>query len=158
DLLGLFGLIAVVLRAAILCFQTIAVGGISFLLVVVPASLFPQDLSRRPATQLIRWSALALAIAQLSFVISNTLFLTASADVSVIEALGANYVIAGMLAAAAGLAVFFRLRRPHSRVTPLSLIPAAAMITSSVMTSHSASRIDSRFILSVFTVIHYVAT
>jgi putative copper resistance protein D len=32
------------------------------------------------------------------------------------------------------------------------------MIASSVMTSHSASRIDSRFVLCVFTVIHYVAT
>src|SRR5690349_7563334 len=72
DLLGLFGLIAVVLRAAILCFQTIAVGGIIFLLVVAPASLFPLDSSLRRAARLIRWSALALAIAQLSFVISNT--------------------------------------------------------------------------------------
>ena len=30
DLLGLFGLLVVLLRAAILCFQTIAVGGITF--------------------------------------------------------------------------------------------------------------------------------
>src|SRR6185436_15993694 len=29
---------------------------------------------------------------------------------------------------------------------------------SSVMTSHSASRIDDRFVLVVFTIIHYVAT
>src|SRR5262249_42879838 len=76
----------------------------------------------------------------------------------VVEALGANYVIAGMLAAAAGLVVFFGLSGPRGRVTALSLIPAAAMIASSVMTSHSASRIDSRFVLSVFTALHYVAT
>src|SRR5262249_24129876 len=135
DLLGLFGLIAVLLRAAILCFQTIAVGGIIFLLVVAPASLSRQDLLFLSATQLIRWSALALAIAQVSFVISNTLILTASADVPVREALGANYAIAGMLAAAAGLVVFFGWSGPRGSATPLSLIPAAAMIASSVMTS-----------------------
>src|SRR5262249_50775957 len=52
----------------------------------------------------------------------------------------------------------FRFSVSHGRTTLVSLIPAGAMIASSVMTSHSASRIDSRFVLSVFTVIHYVAT
>jgi putative copper resistance protein D len=157
DLLGLFGLIAVVLRAAILCFQTIAAGGIIFLLVVARPSRFCQESWLYRATRLIRWSALALSIAQVAFVISNTLVLTSSTDMPVGAALGANYVIAGVLAAAAGLVVFFRLS-PRGRATPLFLIPAAAMIASSVMTSHSASRIDSRFVLCIFTVIHYVAT
>jgi putative copper resistance protein D len=158
DILGLFGLIAVLLRAAILCFQTIAVGGIIFLLVVARASRFSQDSWLHPATRLIRWSALALALAQVSFVISNTLVLTFSADVSIGDALGANYVIAGVLAVAAGLVVFFRLSGPRGPATPFLLIPAAAMIASSVMTSHSVSRIEDRFVLAVFTIIHYVAT
>src|SRR5215471_1049410 len=109
DVLGLFGLIAVLLRAAILCSQTIAVGGIIFLLVVARASRFSHEPWLHPATRLIRWSALVLALAQFSFVISNPLVLTLSADVSIGEALGANYVIAGALAAAAGLVVFFQL-------------------------------------------------
>jgi putative copper resistance protein D len=158
DVLGLFGLIAVLLRAAILCFQTIAVGGIIFLLVVARASRFSQeswfDLTRR----LIRWSALALAFAQFSFVISNTFVLTSSADVSIGQAVGANYVIAGALGVVAGLVVFFRLSSPRSRSTPVLLIPVAAMIASSVMTSHSASRIDDRLVLVVFTIVHYLAT
>lgn len=158
DILGLFGLIAVVLRAAILSFQTIAVGGIIFLLVVARASRFSKESWLHRSTQLIRWSALALALAQVSFVISNTLVLTFSADVSIGDALGANYVIAGVLAVAAGLVVFFRLSGPRGPATPLLLIPAAAMIASSVMTSHSVSRIEDRFILVVFTIIHYVAT
>jgi len=89
-------------------------------------------------------------------VISNTLVLTSSAGLSIGEALGANYVIAGVLAIAAGLAVFFWLR--VHRATPLLLIPAAAMIVSSVMTSHSASRIEDRYLLAAFTTIHYLAT
>ena len=158
DLLGLFGLIAVLLRAAILCFQTIAAGGIIFLLVVSRASRFSKESWLHPATRLIRWSALALALVQLSFVISNTLVLTFSGDVSVGEALGANYVIAGALAVAAGLVVFFGLSGPRGHATPLFLIPAAAMIASSVMTSHSVSRIEDRFVLVVFTIVHYLAT
>src|SRR5215831_3523891 len=158
DLLGVFGLVVVFLRAAILCFQTIAVGGIVFLLVVARAPQFRQESWLPRATQLIRWSALALTLAQVSFVISNTFVLTSSADVSIRRALGANYVIAGVLAIIAGLVVFFWPRGWRDRTTRFLLIPGAAMIVSSVMTSHSASRIEDRSILTVFTAIHYVAT
>ena len=158
DILGLFGFIAVVLRAAILCFQTIAVGGIIFLLLVAPVSRFSREPWFHPAARLIRWSALALAVAQVFFVIGNTLVLTFSAGVSIGDALGANYVVAGGLAAVAGLVVFFGLMGPSGRVTSLFLIPAAAMIAASVMTSHSTSRLEDRFVLGVFTSIHYLAT
>src|SRR5262245_16837544 len=158
DLLGAFGLLVVFLRAAILCFQTIAVGGIIFRLVVARAPQFSHEPWLHRARQLIRWSALGLALAQISFVISNTLVLTSSADLSIGEAIGANYVIAGALAIAAGLVVFFWPSGPRERAAPPFLIPAAAIIISSVMTSHSASRIEDRGVLIVFTIIHYVAT
>ena len=65
DLLGLFGFVVVLLRAAILCFQTIAVGGIIFLLVVARAgAIRPGTVEPFRAMQLIRWSALALALAE----------------------------------------------------------------------------------------------
>jgi putative copper resistance protein D len=158
DVLGLFGLLVVLLRAAILCFQTIAVGGIIFLLVVARVPKFGQEPWRNPTTRLIRWSALALALTQVSFVISNTLILTSSADLSIREALGANYVLAGMLAIAAGLVVFFWPSASRDRTKPLLMLPAAAMIVSSVMTSHSVSRIEGRYVLAGFTTIHYLAT
>jgi putative copper resistance protein D len=108
--------------------------------------------------RLIRWSALALALAQVSFVISNTLILASSAGLSIGDALGANYVLAGVLASAAGLIVFFWPGGRRDRASPLLMIPAAAMIVSSVMTSHSASRIEDREVLAVFTATHYLAT
>jgi putative copper resistance protein D len=155
-LLGLFDLLLVLLRAAILCSQTIAVGGITFLLVVARVRQFGQEPWLHPASRLIRWSALALALAQASLVIINTLLLTSSAGLSIGAALGANYVLAGVVAIAAGLIVFFW---PGGRLaSPLFMIPAAAMIVSSVMTSHSVSRTEDREILAVFTGIHYLAT
>src|SRR5262245_65871523 len=107
DFLGVFALLVIVLRAAILCFQTIAVGGIVFLLVVARDQQAGREAWLHSSARLIRWSALAVALAQLSFVVSNTLVLTSSADLPIKEALGANYVIAGLLAIAAGLTVYF---------------------------------------------------
>jgi putative copper resistance protein D len=158
DLLGLFGLLVVLFRGAILCFQTIAVGGITFLLVVARVPHLGQESWLHPATRLIRWSALALALAQLFFIVSNTFILTSSAGVSVGQALGANYVIAGVLGIAAGLVVFFWPGGRRDRTNPHLMIPAVAMIISSVMTSHSASRIEDRYVLAAFTIIHYFAT
>jgi putative copper resistance protein D len=158
DLLGVFGFLSILIRAAILCFQTIAVGGIIFLVLVARVGQFSQTPWLPSAMRLIRWSALALALAEVSYVISNTLALTASAGLPVGEALGANYVIAGVLAIIAGLGIFVWVRGARDRVSPLLLIPAGAMIASSVMTSHSASRIDDRYFLAAITAIHYVAT
>jgi copper resistance protein D len=158
DLLGLFGFVLILVRAAILCCQTVAVGGIIFLLVVARTSQFGEERWRHRAIQLVGWSALALAFAQVAFVISNTLILTSSAGLSISEALGANYVIAGALAIAAGLTVFFLSRGPRDRASLLLLISAGAMILSSVMTSHSAARVDDRYLLGAFTTIHYIAT
>src|SRR5262249_42559020 len=91
-----------------------------------------------------------------SFVMSNTLILTFSTGLSIGAALGANYVLAGALAIAAGLIVFFW---PGRRLDgALFIIAAAAMIVSSVMTSHSVSRTEDREVLAVFTAIHYLAT
>src|SRR5262245_34001223 len=157
DLLGLFGFVLILVRAAILCCQTVAVGGIVFLLVVARTSQFGEERWRHRAIQLVGWSALALAFAQVAFVISNTLILTSSAGLSIGDALGANYVIAGVLAIAAGLTVFFLSRGRRDRTSPISLIPAGAMILSSVMTSHSAARVDDRYLLGAFTTIHYIA-
>jgi putative copper resistance protein D len=158
DILGLFGLVGVVVRALILCSQTIAVGGIIFVLVVARGSRSGEESWLHSAGRLIAWSALVLALAQIWFVISNTLVLALSTDLPISETLGANYVIAGVLAAAAGLAVFFQLMRRDARVNRLFLIPAAAMIASSVMTSHSVSRLEDRFVLTAFTLTHYLAT
>jgi copper resistance protein D len=152
DLLGLFGFILVLLRAAILCFQTIAVGGIIFRLIVARGPQFGKEF------ELVRWSALALAVAQATFVISNTFVLRASADLSIVEALGADYVVAATVGIIAGLTIFFAAGRLSKNADPLFLLPAAAMIASSVMTSHSISRIDDRFVLVSFTAVHYIAT
>ena len=158
ELLGAYGFLSVLLRAAILCCQTVAVGGIIFLLIIARAPQFRREAWLRPACRVIRWAALGFAVSQLFFVTINILVLTSSTDLSVREILGANFVIAGLLGIAAGLALFFWPGGLLGRASFFALIPGAAMIAAAVMTSHAASRMEDRFALISITTVHYLAT
>lgn len=158
DLFGVFGFLSVLLRAAILCFQTIAVGGVIFLLLVASGAPLRCESWLLPSKRLIGWASIGLVISQVLSVTTSTIVLTSSIELSVRNALGANYVIAGLVSSLAGIALFVCVWRVGDRASPLLLIPAAAIIAASVMTSHSASRLDGRFLLVGITTFHYLAT
>jgi copper resistance protein D len=157
ELLGVFGFLVVLLRAAILCCQTVAIGGVFFLTVIANKAELRSGELLASCWKLLRRSALALALAQLFFVISNSLVLTASTDISFGDVLGANFVWAGMLAIAAGVVVFFWPASLRKNVW-LVWLPALGMLAASVMTSHSASRMEDRGMLVSLTALHYLAT
>ena len=157
DLFGLLGFFFVLFRAAILCSQTIAVGGVIFLSLIARDRTLCRESWLRPSKRLIRWSAFALALAQLFAIATNTLVLTSSIQLRLFEILSANYVLAGILGCCAGLTLFFSVDRVHARTAYFLLIPATAMIAAAVMTSHSASRVHARSGLVILTALHYVA-
>src|SRR5215468_3360350 len=158
DLLGMFGFLAVLLRAAILCCQTIVAGGAIFLTVVSSKdSLRPEEL-RRPAWKLIRWCAAGLALIQLAFLLVNAVVLRYSTGISYGEVLGANFAIAALVALAAALAIVFWPRSLRDTARPIVLLPALLAVASSVVTSHSFSRMDDRAVLIGLTSLHYLAT
>src|SRR3974390_23077 len=157
ELLGIFGFLVVLLRAVILCFQTLTIGGIFFLTVIANRTEMRSEALLASCWKLMRRSALALALAQLFFVISNSLVLTASTDIPIRDVLGANFVWAGILAIAAAMAVVFWPAFRNS-VNALIWLPAFAMLAGSVMTSHSASRMEDRALLVSLTALHYLAT
>jgi putative copper resistance protein D len=158
DLLGIFGFLAVLLRAAILCFQTIVAGGAIFLTVVASSdSLRPEEL-KRPAWKLVRWCAAGLAVIQLSFLVVNALVLRYSTDISYREVLGANFAIAAMVALAAALAILFWPKSLQQSTNHVVLLPALLAVGSSVITSHSFSRMEDRAVLVGLTTLHYLAT
>jgi copper resistance protein D len=158
ELLGVFGFLVVLLRAAILCFQTVAIGGILFLLLVARKPELRSDELLSSCWKLTRGSALALAIAQVFFAIANSLVLTYSTDIPMRTVLGANFFWAGVLALVAALALAYWPKPLKASVNPLVVLPAAAVLASSVMTSHSASRMDNRVLLVSLTALHYLAT
>jgi copper resistance protein D len=158
DLLGIFGFLVVLLRAATLCFQTILAGGVIFLSFVASNdSLRPEELMR-PAWKLIRWSGVGLALCQLAFLIVNSLVLGNSTNIPIREMLGANFAIAGIVAIVASLAVALWPASLQKSMNRSVLIPALLILASSVVTSHSFSRMEGRAALVGLTALHYLAT
>jgi copper resistance protein D len=158
QLIGTFGFLVVLLRAAILCFQTVCIGGVLFLTIVARAQRLRSEELLGASWKLIRACAIALAISQLLFVITNSLVLTYSTDIPWQTVLGANYLWAGALAISAALALAFWPRSLKKSVSSLALLPPAFILAASVITSHSFSRMENRAMLVAFTSLHYLAT
>jgi len=158
DLLGIFGFLVVLLRAATLCFQTILAGGVIFLCFVTSNDSLRPEVLTRPAWRFIRWSGVGLALCQLAFLIVNSLVLGNSTDISIREMLGANFAIAGIVAIVASLAVAFWPASLRKSVNRAVLLPAILILASSVVTSHSFSRMEGRAVLVGLTSLHYLAT
>jgi copper resistance protein D len=169
-LLQIFGFLSVLFRGATLTFQSLTVGGIVFLLFVArDSNKHSNDISGADSsgdsnafkTSCLRWtrrSALALAAMQIAYVLANSLILMQSADMTLADVSGANYVVAGFLGIAFALTIAALSNVHPSRNSALLLLPAAAVIASSVMTSHAMARLDYRAPLVAFTALHQAAT
>jgi putative copper resistance protein D len=156
-LISTFGFLVVLLRATIMCFQTVAAGGIIFLVAVARKDEQRTEAVLASCWKLIRYSALGLALAQLLFVITNSLVLNYSADIPFQNILTANFVWAGALGIAGAMALFFWPKSWRIRVSLLTLLPVVMFLLTSVLTSHSASRVEGRATLMVLTALHYIA-
>ncbi len=164
-LLQIFGFLSVLFRGATLTFQSLTVGGITFLIFVLRRANPESDSIRGACLRWIRRSALALAAMQFSYVLANSLILMQSADMTLADVSGANYVIAGAIGIFAALTIaILSAARPSRDGDSLSrnyaylLFPAAAAIATSVMTSHAMARLDYRAPLVAFTALHQAAT
>jgi putative copper resistance protein D len=157
-LLQIFGFFSVLFRGATLSLQSFAIGGIVFLVFVVsrmkpsPAGL------EHAALRWIRRSAIALAATHALILIANSLILMQSANMTLREVSGANFVLAGALAIASSLTVVVLAGVPRSQGYADLLLPAAAVLAASVMTSHAVSRLEYRLPLLAFTALHQGAT
>src|SRR5260370_40193265 len=74
------------------------------------------------------------------------------------EVLGVNFALAGLIGIVAAFTVIALTVPTRSSGYTGLLLPAAAIIASSVMTSHSMARLDYRAPLVVFTALHQAAT
>jgi putative copper resistance protein D len=158
QMLAFSGFLAVLLRAAILCFQTVVIGGLFFFIVVARGPQSRDEAFLRSGWKLVRWSALGLALSQVFFLVTNSVALTYSTDIPLGQVFNANFFWAGLVAAASGFAVALWPVGLRQSVNPVVLFPAALILAASVMTSHSASRMEERALLVGLTALHYLAT
>ena len=157
-LLQIFGFLSVLFRGATLTFQSLTVGGIVFLNFVAPRGSEDSNSIRPACLRWIRRSAVAFAIMQIAYVLSNSLILMQSADMTLGEVSGANFVIAGAIGIASAFTIVILSRDRPSRSYIDLLLPAAAIIASSVITSHAMARLEYRAPLVAFTALHQSAT
>jgi copper resistance protein D len=157
-LLNIFGYLSVLLRAATLCFQTLTVGGIVFVIAVTRAPALRTEATVAACRKWITWFALALAATQAFYVMANTTILMQSAEMSFSEAVGANFVFAGALAAASALVIAAVCGLRKWRGNSAMLVPALVILASALMTSHSVARMEHRVLLTFLTGLHQAAT
>ena len=157
-LLNIFGYLSVLLRAATLCFQTLTIGGIIFIIAVTRAPQLRTDAVVNHCRKWIVGFSLTLAATQVFYVLANTLILMQSADMPFRDAVGANFVYAGALAAAAALVVAAVCSFGKWRGNSALLIPAMLILASALMTSHSVARMQHRVLLTFLTGLHQLAT
>ena len=105
QLLALSGFLAVLLRAAILCFQTVLIGGPFFFIFVAREGQSRSEGLLRSGWKLIRWSALGVALSQIFFLITNSVTLTYSTGIPLGQVFSANFFWAGLVATVSGFAV-----------------------------------------------------
>lgn len=158
-----FALLAVALRAAILAFQSLVLGGIAFIAMAgSPAGPAAQPAIER-CLRGIRWAALALATAQLLYVGVDTAILLGTLPISLPNVMTADYFVAGMASVLAAVALFFILKGSITSAAwikrfVLSSLPfAAVLLTTSIWTSHSVARLDHRLATGLLTGAHQVA-
>lgn len=147
-----FDLLSVLLRAFVLCFESLLLGGILFLLFAVDNT----SAELKPALR--RWSAaaaLSLAVAEICSVAASAAVLAGGAGFSPRSALLTTPALTGIAIAAVSLVAAAGLRGT-SRYLPL--LPCALVLAGSVGLSHAASRLDHRMLLVWMTAAHHLGT
>jgi putative copper resistance protein D len=153
---ALFGIIAVVLRAATLIFQSLVIGGIVYNRWIA-ADDTTATRKRRLGILLVRLSAVALAVTQLLYLGINSAILMNSLELGVADVAAANFFVAGLVTIVASLAIAVtpsrRLENPTNLITILSLVVLAC----GVLASHAVSRMQDRTFLAACTAVHQCA-
>ncbi len=145
QLLEVFGFVSVILRGLTLSLQTLAVGGVVFLLCIL------RERDTRTAG-LIRWAASALAITQLFYLAIDSALLAGTTGLGLPDLIGADYFIAACATIAGSLIL---------AVLPpswLMVVPSAVILGGTLATSHAMARLEGRALLAGFTLLHQAAT
>jgi copper resistance protein D len=145
---SLFGIIAVVLRAATLIFQSLIIGGIVF------HRWIAADGKRPTGIALVRLSAVALAATQVLYLGFNTAVLEDSLGVGLFNLASANFFAAGLVTVVAAVAIaaipYRRLAHPGN----LAIVLALVVLACGVLVSHAVSRMDNLAFLAASTLVH----
>jgi putative copper resistance protein D len=157
-LLDIFAFLSVVIRGAVLVTQSFVVGGIAFLLlmrgVAKELGADGERLELR-ARRFLLWSALAFTLAEVAVVAVQCAVLMGTVDLELADVMGADFALAGLMLAGAGLVCAWVVRTAVRGTTAFLLTALAVLVLlAQVTTSHAMARIDDRAPLMIADVLH----
>jgi putative copper resistance protein D len=136
--LELYGFLSVTLRGFIIAAQSLTLGGLAFLALVLAQSA-AQD-CERSARRLLIWSALGLCLGETLAALSLMIMLRGTLDLPIGQLLGADAVIVDLVVAGLAGAIAFFARPCASMRVCVAL--CAVMLAVQVGATHAASRPD----------------
>jgi putative copper resistance protein D len=152
-LVDLFGYLAIILHGLAIVSQSMALGGTFFLVLAArpfAATLGP-EIVRRTA-RIASVSALAVVLVEALNIALQTAVLTATVDISVSDALTADFAVAGMSKAVAAVILAVLLRR-GAGAAPL-LVVCFLELAAATLTTHARARLDNNALLLAIEFLH----
>jgi putative copper resistance protein D len=145
-LIDLFGYLSIIVHGLTILAQSMALGGVLFL-VLLARPLLPvtgTGVARRTA-RLAAWSAIGLAVAESATVALQAAVLVGTVDIDLVTALTGYAALAGLtkIAASILLAVLLFRRGLTTHAGPL-LALSAVILLAATLTTHAAARLDDR--------------
>ena len=158
-LTDLFGYLSIVLEGLTIAAQSIALGGVLFM-----ALLLRPIVSRLGSTgqgieltctSIAAWSALALVLCEAASVTLQSAVLISTVDLSLVDTLHANFAVAGLVKATAAGLVALTLFALGQRAPIMPLLALAAIeLAAATLTTHAEARLDHRTPLLLVEFLH----
>ncbi|GAC1343703.1 MAG: CopD family protein [Acetobacteraceae bacterium] len=156
-LIDLFGYLSIVVHGLTIVAQSVALGGLLFLVLLARpfASGLREgaELARRVA-RLAGWSAVGLVICETLTLGMEAAVLVSTLDLGIGGVLGATFMVAGFvkIVAAGALAVCLFARRPLGAAPLLGL--GATVLVAATLTTHAAARLEHGGLLMAASALH----
>ena len=158
-LVDIFGYLSVLLRGFVLTTQSLTVGGVAFLMLLLQplagklGGSAPLIFER--TRRMLVWSALALVVFEMLTLAVQATVLVGTLEIPAAEALSTSFAAVAMTVSVAALAIAVGVARVRESFRPFVLVPAALLILGAqVAASHAAARLDARPAMEVAGFVH----
>src|SRR4029077_6403592 len=157
-IVSLYGFMEVLLRGLVLSAQSLTLGGVVFLLIVVPWESEFSTSIRSSVERWVRRGALLLAVVEGFYAALEIAVLMQSGGFTFRDVIAANFALAGFLAVASSLAIAILIRAESRSRQFILLVPSTLILLAAMITSHAMARLDNRLPLILLTAAHQGAT
>jgi putative copper resistance protein D len=156
-LVDLFGYLSIILHGLVIVAQSMALGGVFFLLFLARpfATALPDGAGLVRRTGMIAgWAALCLALGEALTVAMQTAVLTSTLELPFSAVIGADYAVAGIVKASAAVVLGLLLLSRRQVAAAPALALCGIVLAAAVATTHAMARLDDTPILLAASALH----